>query len=85
MNSRDLTIILASTNNGYLFAPTATELACARANPDCFDITANGTIKPKGFAMPRYPLMRAPVSHSRCDFDYEGAILARQENSGIFD
>jgi len=85
MNHLDLVAILRATNNGYLFAPTGPELACARLHPELFTVTLGGTIAPKGFRFEDYHAMPARVSHARDDFDYEGAILARQEQSDIYD
>lgn len=83
MNLPDLLASIAATNNGYLFAPTAPELACARLHPEAVTISHDGIIAPRGFVIPRYPdpaAARGP--HARNypdDFDYEGAILARQQ------
>lgn len=87
MNSQQLRDNLACTNNGYLFAPTLVELACARLHPKQFTVTAGGTIALHGFVIPTYPdpHARPVVSHACAWFDYEGAILAVQESSGIFD
>ena len=81
MNHIELAASLRATNNGYLFAPTAPELACARAHPELFIITGRGTIAPRGFVFEQYPVTPAKVSHARnydLDFDWEGAILDRQ-------
>ena len=82
----DLIASLQATNNGYLFAPTAPELAIARLHPELFTVTARDTIAPRGFKFEQHPAPK--VSHARnldCDFDYEGAILARQEEQGFYD
>jgi len=87
MDHRQLQASIAATNNGYLFAPTAPELACARLHPELFKINEN-IISPVGFTVPVYPFPRPVVSHARnydADFDWEGAILARQEAQGFYD
>jgi len=79
MNAQDLIANLKATNNGYLFAPTNAELATARLHPELFTVSFQGTISPKGFVFERYSVTPAPrISHARDDFDYEGAIMARQ-------
>jgi hypothetical protein len=80
MNSQQLRDNIACTNNGYLFAPTHVELACARLHPDQFTVSVAGAIAPKGFVIPTYPDPQAKpaVSHASDWFDWEGAILARQ-------
>lgn len=80
---------LASTNNGYLFAPTAAELACARANPAAVRLVGT-MIYPLDWHAKHgaaWNAMRpAPAPRPlRDDFDYEGAILTRQENAGFYD
>ena len=72
----DLLASLAMTNNGYLFAPSAWELAVAEQHPEVVDIR-RGQIHRRG-AQPAHP--RQPVAAKpRNTYDYEGAILARQE------
>ena len=67
------------TNNGYLFAPTNAELALAKQHPDQVKIT-NGRIARVSTAIPHYPDSKArAVSTPNDGFDYEGAILARQQ------
>ena len=81
MNKSDLIASLKSTNNGYLFAPTAPELACARLHPDLFIVTPKCTIAPKGFVFEQYPSTAPKISHARnydLDYDWESAIVARQ-------
>lgn len=77
---------LALTNNGYLFAPLAAELATARANPDVFVVTPAGTIYPRATPPKLDAIPRPAVTFKSHDgFDYEGAILARQEAAGFYD
>lgn len=67
------------TNNGYLFAPTDAELALARQHPGRVKIT-NGRISRVATAISYYPDPKARASSALNDgFDYEGAILARQQ------
>lgn len=75
----DLLASLAMTNNGYLFAPTAAELAVATKHPQVVDIR-NGQIHRAG-VQPCHPRKPQPLNMSRLQPqpDYEGAILARQE------
>ena len=67
------------TNNGYLFAPTNAELALARQHPEQVKIT-NGRIARVKTEIAYYPDPKARASSALNDgFDYEGAILARQQ------
>jgi hypothetical protein len=80
---------LAATNNGYLFAPSAAELACARAHPDAVRLVGT-MIYPLdwhakyGKAWDAMRPLAAP-RQVRDEFDYEGAILSRQESAGFYD
>lgn len=74
-------------NNGYIFAPTAAEIATARANPQAVKIIG-GVIYPIDRPINPYPrelLVPRAYTPNDGDFDYEGAILARQENAGFYD
>ena len=89
MRIEELLSILDCCNNGYLFAPSAEELECAKQNTAHVTISG-GLIYRNGRLSERFaPLMPSPVTlvsrHYLGDFDYEGAILSAQENSGIFD
>lgn len=67
------------TNNGYLFAPTAGELALARQHPDQVKII-NGRISRASTAISYYPDPKArAVTLFNDGFDFEGAILDRQQ------
>jgi len=69
------------TNNGYLFAPTNAELALARQHSDQVKVT-NGRISRVTTAIPYYPDPKAravTLPNNGFDFDFEGAILARQQ------
>lgn len=77
MNAADLTQSLRATNNGYLFAPTIPELECAKTHPELFKIQ-RGIISPVGFVVPQYQDPKPAPKVSHADFDYEGAIIARQ-------
>jgi hypothetical protein len=74
---------LQITNNGYLFAPSAAEIRAAVRHPEAVDIR-NGQIHRKG-AQPPHPAIPAPGKPHRSDFvpdfDFEGAILNRQERN----
>lgn len=74
----DLLASLAMSNNGYLFAPTAAELAVARRHPGAVDIR-NGQLHRHG-VQPCHPRQPAPLDWAQLEPqpDYEGAILARQ-------
>ena len=72
----DLMASLAMTNNGYLFAPASWELTVAAQHPEAVDIR-RGQIHRRG-VQPAHP-RQAVAAKPRDTFDYEGAILARQE------
>jgi hypothetical protein len=76
----DLSASLAMTNNGYLFAPTAAELAVAVKYPALFSIRL-GQIHRYGVACehPAPPVKFDWKALDPYQPDYEGAILARQE------
>ena len=66
------------TNNGYLFAATNAELALARQHPEQVKIT-NGRIARVTTAIAYYSDPKAhPAPSFSHEFDFEGAILARQ-------
>ena len=77
MTNIQLLAILGLTNNGYLFAPTADELKCARAHPHEFTVSGN-LICRRGFVIPTYADPRPARRVVLDDFDYESAIIARQ-------
>ena len=66
------------TNNGYLFAPTNAELAIARQYPEQVKIT-NGRVARVKTEIAYYPDPKThPAPSFSHEFDFEGAILARQ-------
>lgn len=80
MTADELNRSIAATNNGYIFAPTAVEIACAKANHEKFSFS-NGAIFKKQDGRTFAPInsrMDARGSYVG-EFDCEGAILARQE------
>jgi len=76
---KDLMAALAMTNNGYIFAPLAWQLEVASQHPEAVDIR-RGQIHRKGVqpCHPREPY-KLDMKKLEPGFDYEGAILARQE------
>lgn len=80
MTAAELNRSIEATNNGYVFAPAAGEMACAKAHPEQFSIRNGAIFKRqdnRSFAPinSRIDARRSYVG----EFDYEGAILARQE------
>jgi hypothetical protein len=65
------------SNNGYIFIPTKTELDLAAANPDVVKVR-NGKIYRTGTKIDMVPMPPMPPRQYVDEFDYEGAILARQ-------
>ena len=80
--TKEITALLASVdlcNNGYLRFANAAQIELARANPEIFRVSWEGLIARAGFIPEILPLLQKSSRRLSEDYDYEGAILARQE------
>ena len=86
-NIAELLASIDMSNNGYLFAPSQAEIELACKHKDVVTVE-RGNIKRCKTVIEYYP---DPVKHATPrfdplnDYDYEGAILARQERLGMYD